>query len=76
MNDAIDTARSRTAFKLIQFYGSGAEKEAADQAETCVRRGDIVGSQTWSWIANMISGLQPQQEVPKAALSINTAALL
>jgi len=67
MENAIDSARSQTANKLIQFYGVGAEKEATEQAETCARRGDVEASETWNWIAKAISEAQSLQKVATGA---------
>ena len=58
MENTLNHARSQTAYKLIQFYGGKAEKEAADQAETCARRGDTESCQTWTGIAEAISEIQ------------------
>ena len=61
MENILNLARSQTAYKLIQFYGGKAEKEAAEQAETCARRGDSESSQTWDWIAKAISEIQSRK---------------
>ena len=63
MEDARKVAWSQTADKLIQFYGFGAENEAARQAETCARRGDMESSETWNWIARAIGDAQPRPDV-------------
>ena len=70
MENILNLARSQTAHKLIQFYGGKAETEAAEQAETCARRGDTESSQTWSWIAMAISEIQSRKNLAEDATRI------
>jgi hypothetical protein len=67
MENTLSPAQSQTAHKLIQFYGGNAEKEAAEQAETCARRGAMEDSQNWHWIAKAISEIQSRTGVANGA---------
>jgi hypothetical protein len=67
MENILNLAHSQTAYKFIQFYGGNAEKEAAEQAASCARRGDMESSENWNWIAKAINEIQSREDLPNNA---------